>query len=174
MDNADYITGALRLANARTDDLEALRAELHDEPWWCSRLTEQDLRTLHRVAAELRQSLEAAVFGEHETLHAEVNRLLATYPPRPRLSREGPEQHREWHIHIAEVEAPPAHEIAAAAAWGLAQGIVRHGTERWGRCEAPNCGTYFLDTSTNRTRQFCSARCANRVHVAAFRQRRRA
>ncbi|NYH77981.1 putative RNA-binding Zn ribbon-like protein [Actinopolyspora biskrensis] len=173
MDNADYIAGALRLANARTDDLETLRAELHGEPWWSSRLTEQDLKTLRAVAASLRQSIEAAVSGEHEALTAEVNRLLATYPPRPRLSRGEPEQHRDWHVHIADVETPPAAGIAAAAAWGLAQGIVRHGTERWGKCDAPACGTYFLDTSTNRARQFCSARCANRVHVAAFRQRRR-
>ncbi|MFD0490652.1 CGNR zinc finger domain-containing protein [Saccharopolyspora spinosporotrichia] len=30
-----------------------------------------------------------------------------------------------------------------------------------------------MDTSTNQAKRFCSARCANRVHVAAFRARQR-
>ncbi|WP_092924993.1 CGNR zinc finger domain-containing protein [Actinopolyspora alba] len=54
-------------------------------------------------------------------------------------------------------------ETAAVAAWGLAQGVVLHGSDRWGRCTAPDCANYFPDTTANRTEQFCSARCANRL-----------
>jgi len=64
--------------------------------------------------------------------------------------------------------------IGAAAAWGIAQGVVHYGLSRWGRCGAEGCANYYLDTSTNRAKRFCSPRCANRVHVAAFRSRRRA
>ncbi|WP_019854785.1 CGNR zinc finger domain-containing protein [Actinopolyspora mortivallis] len=173
MDNADYIESALRLANASTDDLESLRAELRDEPWWSSRLTGRDLELLRDVAARLRRALESATTGETDRLSTEVNSLLREYPPRPSLSRHGHGQDPGWHIHVADPEQPPSTEIAAAAAWGMAQGIVLHGTDRWGRCQAPNCGSYFLDTSTGRNKRFCSTRCANRVHVAAFRERRR-
>lgn len=174
MDNADYTEMALRLANAHLEDLESLRAELHDEPWWSERLQEHDLDVLRRVAAGLRRALDSAISADHRTLLAETNRLLEAHPPRPRLSGHGGVAGApNWHVHVAEADAPPATEVAAAAAWGFAQAVVQHGTERWGRCDAAECGTYFLDTSTNQAKRFCSPRCANRVHVAAFRARQR-
>lgn len=174
MDNADYTESALRLANTNLDSLADLRAELHDEPWWSVRIGEHDLIVLRRVATGVRRALDAAIDGDDPTLITETNRLLTDHPPRPRLSGHGGTVGvPNWHMHVAEADAPPADEIAAAAAWGLARGVVEHGTERWGRCPASGCGLYFLDTSTNRAKRFCSARCANRVHVAAFRARRR-
>lgn len=175
MDNADYTETALRLANAELRGLDDLRAELHDEPWWFERLDTHDLEVLRVVAAGVRRALDAAISGDGETVLTEVNRLLESHPPRPRLSGHGGSEHApNWHVHVAAPDAPPADEVAAAAAWGLAQGVVAHGTSRWGRCEAADCGTYFLDTSTNQAKRYCSPRCANRVHVAAFRARRRA
>ncbi|MFR9730776.1 CGNR zinc finger domain-containing protein [Saccharopolyspora sp. MS10] len=169
MDSADYTELALRLANADLGDLGSLRAALHDEPWWSERVHEHDLAVLRTVASGLRTAFEAMLAGDAERVQAAANELLDRHPPRPRLSGHG----TNWHVHVAGPDAPPATEVAAAAAWGLAQGVVVHGTERWGRCGADGCGTYFLDTSTNRAKRFCSARCANRVHVAAFRARRR-
>ena len=169
MDSTDYAELALRLANADLTDLDRLRAALHDEPWWSERVHEQDLAVLRTVAAGLRDALDALLAGSADQAQDAVNALLERHPPRPRLSGHGP----QWHVHVAGPDAPPATEVAAAAAWGLAQGVVLHGMDRWGRCEAAGCGTYFLDTSTNRAKRFCSARCANRVHVAAFRARRR-
>jgi predicted RNA-binding Zn ribbon-like protein len=174
MDNADYLDVALRLANSDLADLDALRRALHDEPWWAGRVDEADLRALREAAGGLRRALAAAVAGAADEVLGEVNALLAAHPPRPRLSAgHQPGGEPNWHVHVADVDAPPAREIAAAAAWGLSQGIVRHGTSRWGRCAAEDCAAFFLDTSTNRARRFCSSRCANRVHVAAFRARHR-
>ncbi len=174
MDNADYTETALRLANADLAGLDDLRAELHDEPWWFDRIGEHDVDVLRHVAAGVRRAMDAAIADDTRTVLTEVNRLLEAHPPRPRLSGHGGEgDSPNWHVHVAEADAPPAREIAAAAAWGLAQGIVAHGTSRWGRCDSDGCGTYFLDTSTNRAKRYCSPRCANRVHVAAFRARRR-
>ncbi|MFL6123751.1 CGNR zinc finger domain-containing protein [Actinophytocola sp.] len=51
--------------------------------------------------------------------------------------------------------------------------MVHYGPSRFGHCGAADCDNYYLDTSTNRAKRFCSARCANRVHVAAFRSRQR-
>ncbi|HEY7597787.1 MAG TPA: CGNR zinc finger domain-containing protein [Actinophytocola sp.] len=173
MDNADYLDVALRLANASLDDVPALRATLHDEPWWSDRATSADLAALVPVAAGLRRVLRRAVEADQAGVLREVNALLAAHPLRPRLSA-GHGTDANWHVHVADPDAPPATEVAAAAAWGIAQGVVHYGLSRWGRCGAADCGNFYLDTSTNKAKRFCSARCANRVHVAAFRSRRRA
>ncbi|MGH3761223.1 CGNR zinc finger domain-containing protein [Actinophytocola sp.] len=173
MDNADYLDVALRLANTSLDDVSALRAALHDEPWWSERASTADLAALTPVATGLRRVLAHAVAGDETGVRQEVNALLDAHPLRPRLSA-GHDADANWHVHVADVDAPPATEVAAAAAWGIAQGIVHYGLARWGRCGADDCANYYLDTSTNRAKRFCSPRCANRVHVAAFRSRRRA
>ena len=172
MDNASYLDIAVRLANAELTGLDELREALHDEPWWSERVTEKDLRALRPVAAGLRRTLDAAVRADTGRVLAETNALLAAHPLRPTLSA-GHESTPHWHVHVADPQAPPASEVAAAASWGIAQGVVHHGLERWGRCAAEDCANYFLDTSTNRAKRFCSARCANRVHVAAHRSRKR-
>ncbi|GAA0519524.1 hypothetical protein GCM10011581_09450 [Saccharopolyspora subtropica] len=174
MDSADYTAVALRLANADLSSLTAVRAALHDEPWWADRLHESDLAVLREVGAGLRRALDALLADDGDTALVEINNLLAAHPPRPRLSGHGGRDGApNWHVHVAGPDAPAVDEVAAAAAWGLAQGVVQHGTTRWGRCQAESCDTYFLDTSTNQAKRFCSPRCANRMHVAAFRARRR-
>jgi len=175
MDNEHYVELAVRLANADLADLAALRATLHEESWWADRAGPADLVALRATAAGLRSALAAVVGGDQAAVQAEVNALLAAHPPRPRLSsgHAPPGSAPNWHLHVAEPDAPPAAEVAAAAAWGLAQGVVRYGLSRWGRCAAQRCSAFFLDTSTNAAKRFCSPRCANRSHVAAFRARRR-
>jgi predicted RNA-binding Zn ribbon-like protein len=172
MDNADYLDVALRLTNATLSDVPALRAALHDEPWWSSRAGDEDLAALRPVAAGLRRTLERAVAGDPDGVLREVNALLAEHPLRPRLSA-GHSAEPNWHIHMADTSESPATEVAAAAAWGLAHGIMNHGPGRFGHCGAADCDNFYLDTSTNRAKRFCSPRCANRVHVAAFRSRQR-
>ena len=42
-------------------------------------------------------------------------------------------------------------------------------------CAAPGCSRVFVDESRNRSRVYCDSRtCGNRMHVAAYRARRRA
>ncbi|HEU5475026.1 MAG TPA: CGNR zinc finger domain-containing protein [Actinophytocola sp.] len=173
MDNASYLDVALRMANATLDDVGSAQAALHDEPWWADRVTDTDLRMLRRVAAGLRAVLAAAVAGDRDGVLRETNALLAAHPLRPRLSAGHDESEPHWHVHVADPAESPATEVAAAASWGIASGIVRHGLSRWGHCAADGCANFYLDTSTNQAKRFCSARCANRVHVAAFRSRQR-
>jgi predicted RNA-binding Zn ribbon-like protein len=172
MDNADYLDVALRLANATLDSVPALRAALHEEPWWSERASSDDLAALRPVAAGLRSALTAAVAADSAAVLCEVNALLTAHPAHPRLSA-GHGTDPDWHIHMADPTSSPATEVAAAAAWGIAHGVVHYGLARWGSCGATDCGNFYLDTSTNRTKRFCSARCANRVHVAAFRSRQK-
>ncbi|WP_436501126.1 CGNR zinc finger domain-containing protein [Actinokineospora sp. HUAS TT18] len=168
MDNADYLDVALRLANAELTDLPTLVETLREEPWWADRATDADLAALRPVAEALRSTLAAATDGDGETVLSGVNTLLEKHPPRPRVSGHTA---NPWHIHVADADAPPATEVAAAAAWGLAQGLVEYRLTQWGRCA--DCGNFFLDRSTNGTKRYCTTKCANRAHVAAFRSRHR-
>jgi predicted RNA-binding Zn ribbon-like protein len=56
---------------------------------------------------------------------------------------------------------------------GLAMFCTELGVSRLGVCQALPCRQVYLDTSTNRSRRYCSERCATRANVAAYRQRRR-
>jgi predicted RNA-binding Zn ribbon-like protein len=114
--------------------------------------------------AELRAAL-AAVFdaGAEERVAALLNALLARYPVRPQLTdHDG----QGWHLHLAD-------HTGAAAVMGLAAVVAEHGADRLGRCLEPRCSRAFLDTSSNRSRRYCSARCASRANVAAYRARRK-
>ncbi|GAA3232667.1 CGNR zinc finger domain-containing protein [Nonomuraea helvata] len=114
---------------------------------------------------ELRDEL-AAVFDAAEDEQAAVERLnalLVRYPVRPQLTdHDG----RGWHLHLAEQDA-------AGAVMGLAAVVAELGVDRLGRCQEPRCRQAFLDTSSNRSRRYCSPRCASRANVAAFRARQR-
>ncbi|TMR94601.1 CGNR zinc finger domain-containing protein [Nonomuraea basaltis] len=101
--------------------------------------------------------------GDERAVAGLLNALLVRYPVRPQLSdHDG----RRWHLHLAE-------DPAATAVMGLAAVVAELGVERLGRCREPRCGRAFLDTSSNRSRRYCSARCASRANVAAFRARRK-
>jgi predicted RNA-binding Zn ribbon-like protein len=57
---------------------------------------------------------------------------------------------------------------------GLAIHLTELGADRLGICQAAPCRNAYLDTSTNRSRRYCSDRCATRANVAAYRARKRA
>lgn len=56
---------------------------------------------------------------------------------------------------------------------GLAFHLTEYGVDRLGLCQAAPCRNAYLDTSTNRSRRYCSDRCATRANVAAYRARKR-
>jgi predicted RNA-binding Zn ribbon-like protein len=56
----------------------------------------------------------------------------------------------------------------------LAHVVAAGERERLRRCEAPDCDLALVDLSRNRSKRYCDARgCGNRLHVAAYRERRR-
>ncbi|GAA3712695.1 hypothetical protein GCM10022224_092850 [Nonomuraea antimicrobica] len=116
---------------------------------------------LRRLRDELAAVFDAA--GDDRAVAERLNALLARYPVHPQLSdHDG----SGWHLHLAE-------DPAATAVMGLAAVVAELGVDRLGRCREPRCGLAFLDTSSNRSRRYCSSRCASRANVAAFRARRR-
>lgn len=112
------------------------------------------------LRAELSAVFDAA--GDERAVAERLNALLVRHPVRPRLSdHDG----QGWHLHLAE-------DSAASAVMGLAAVVAELGADRLGRCQEPHCGRAFLDTSSNRSRRYCSSRCATRANVAAHRRRK--
>jgi len=97
-----------------------------------------------------------------------VNRLLRERSALPQLVK-----HDGWdyHIHAALLEAPLADRMAVEAAMAFADVIRAGELARLRACAADDCDDVHVDLSKNRSRRFCSVTCANRVNVAAYRQR---
>ncbi|MFJ9625155.1 CGNR zinc finger domain-containing protein [Streptomyces sp. NPDC101181] len=131
-------------------------------------LGEKDLTAVRGVRASF-----AEVFATPDARTAAdlVNRLVAAAGTTPQLTdHDG----YDWHVHYFAPDASLADHLAADCGMALAFIIVAGEQERLRRCEAPDCGHAFVDLSRNRSRRYCSSRtCGNRLHVAAYRARRK-
>ncbi|MFF3764032.1 CGNR zinc finger domain-containing protein [Streptomyces sp. NPDC001922] len=131
-------------------------------------LGEEDLAAVREVRARL-----AEVFAATDT-HGTVkllNAMVAAAGTTPRLTdHDG----YDWHVHYFAPGASLAEHLAADGGMALAFLVVDGERERLRRCEAPDCRRAFVDLSRNRSRRYCDSRtCGNRLHVAAYRARRR-
>ena len=172
MDNADYLDVALRLTNATLSDVAGPACGAARGAVVVHRAGEADLAALRPVAAGLRRALACVVAADADGVLREVNALLAAHPLRPRLSAGHSAEPELAHPHGGPDRAP-GHGGGGRGGLGPRARHRPLRPDRWGHCGAADCDNYYLDTSTNRAKRFCSPRCANRVHVAAFRSRRR-
>ncbi|WP_328402765.1 CGNR zinc finger domain-containing protein [Streptomyces sp. NBC_00390] len=128
----------------------------------------RDLKAVHGVRAQF-----AAVFAAPDSRGAAdlINGLVAGAGTTPRLTdHDG----YDWHVHYFAPGASIADHLAADCGMALAFIVVAGEQERLRRCEAPDCGRAFVDLSRNRSRRYCDSRtCGNRLHVAAYRARRK-
>ncbi|MFJ8666776.1 CGNR zinc finger domain-containing protein [Streptomyces sp. NPDC093600] len=115
----------------------------------------------------------AAVFAAPDARIAAtlINQLVAAAGTTPQLTdHDG----YDWHVHYFAPGASIAHHLGADCGMALAFIVVAGEQERLRRCEAPDCGRAFVDLSRNRSRRYCDSRtCGNRLHVAAYRARRK-
>lgn len=130
-------------------------------------VTAGEARELNDWAARLRRLFDEPGQAARVDL---ANELLAVVAARPYISQH---HGRPPHFHYAPSGAPTAQRIKAYTAVGLAQAVCED-SGRVGSCGRDGCVTVFVDTSRNGRRRFCSPECANRSHVAAHRQRRKA
>ncbi|MGW0119250.1 CGNR zinc finger domain-containing protein [Streptomyces sp. NPDC003327] len=125
-----------------------------------------------RAVREVREKF-AAVFTAPEARIAAplINQLVAAAGTTPQLTdHDG----YDWHVHYFAPGASVADHLAADCGMALAFIVVAGEQERLRRCEAPDCGRAFVDLSRNRSRRYCDSRtCGNRLHVAAYRARRK-
>jgi predicted RNA-binding Zn ribbon-like protein len=154
----------------RLQTLGDLRVMLGNEPFWRRIATEADVGPLRALRAELRTVFEDAAVGEESAAVRRLNVLLGGLYIAPRLTGHDAEP---WHLHFAE-GAQRAHEgYGSVAVLGVAFYVSENGFDRLGICQSSPCQNVFIDTSTNRSRRYCSDRCATRANVAAYRARQR-
>jgi predicted RNA-binding Zn ribbon-like protein len=174
-----YADMGVALVSSEPDELDpadplagedALRAWLADRPWMAERVRPSDLRPLAELRTALRAVFDAAAAGSSEAMVRALNAALDHHRVRPSISGH---DDADWHLHVASTEAPLAEEYAAGAVMGLTMAFLDLGRERFGACADPRCRGVFLDTSRNRSRRYCSDRCATRANVAALRRRQR-
>ncbi|WP_405766025.1 CGNR zinc finger domain-containing protein [Streptomyces sp. NBC_01538] len=131
-------------------------------------LSEADLAAVHRIRERF-----AGVFAAQDARIAAalINELVAAAGTTPRLTdHDG----YDWHVHYFAPGASIADHLAADCGMALAFFVVAGEQERLRRCEAPDCRHAFVDVSRNRSRRYCDSRtCGNRLHVAAYRARRK-
>jgi predicted RNA-binding Zn ribbon-like protein len=122
-----------------------------------------------REVQALRLRLRALWHADEEQAVAIVNELLRDFHALPQLVK-----HDDWdyHIHAAPPDAPLAARMAVEAAMAMVDVIRMKELDRLRVCAAPDCDDVHVDLSKNRSRQYCTTRCSNRVNVAAFRARR--
>ena len=132
-------------------------------------LTEDDLVSVR----DLRQVI-GAVFDatDDRSAAAAVNTLVSQAAVTPRLTdHDG----FDWHVHYFTPGASLAEHLTIDCGMALAHVVASGERERLRRCEAPDCDQVLVDLSRNRSKRYCDARtCGNRLHVAAYRERRRA
>jgi hypothetical protein len=152
------------------DDVEALRAfvERHRVSE-IGPLDEQDLGAVHALRDRVRPVFAA---GDDDEAAAAVNRVIADSPVTPRLTdHDG----YDWHMHYFSPGAGLAEHLAVDCGIALGHVVAAGERDRLRTCEAPDCDQVLVDLSRNRSKRYCDARtCGNRLHVAAYRERRRA
>ncbi|MER7111877.1 CGNR zinc finger domain-containing protein [Streptomyces sp. NPDC000229] len=131
-------------------------------------LGEQDLRAVRDVRKRFAEVFSAT---DARTAAELINQLVAAAGTTPQLTdHDG----YDWHVHYFAPGASVADHLAADCGMALAFIVVAGEQDRLRRCEAPDCGRAFVDLSRNRSRRYCDSRtCGNRLHVAAYRARRK-
>jgi predicted RNA-binding Zn ribbon-like protein len=134
-----------------------------------ARLTRRDLDALCELQEELTEVFDSASDGDETDVVERLNGLLVRHPVHPQISgHDG----QPWHLHLTE-GGRVADSLAVGSVMGLAGVVTQLGVDRLGVCQAVPCRNAYLDTSSNRSRRYCSERCASRANVAAYRARRR-
>jgi predicted RNA-binding Zn ribbon-like protein len=128
------------------------------------------------VRTRLRGVFESADEGDQVRAVDLLNALLLEFPVSPQVSGHDyldDAGRPAWHLHLAEQAANATASYSATACMGLAVQLTSLGVDRLGICQAAPCRNAYVDTSTNRSRRYCSDRCATRANVAAYRARKR-
>ncbi|MFJ1583051.1 CGNR zinc finger domain-containing protein [Streptomyces sp. NPDC088197] len=185
MELAYYSEYAVRLVNTEepkrgTDALtsvEAVRELIGAGTQAAARAVDADVARLRAVRIRLRGIFEAADEGDEVRAVDLLNALMLEFPVSPQISgHDYPDDatgRPDWHMHLADHAANAGASYSATACMGLAVQLTTLGVDRLGICEAAPCRNAYVDTSTNRSRRYCSDRCATRANVAAYRARKR-
>lgn len=179
-----YSDFAVRLVNTEEPErgkdalisVDAVRELFGTSQQAARRATDADVTRLRAVRTRLRAIFSAASEGDEVRAVDLLNSLLMEFPASPQISGHehlDDEGRPRWHMHLADHAANATAGYAATACMGLAFSLTDLGVDRLGICQAHPCRNAYMDTSTNRSRRYCSDRCATRANVAAYRARKR-
>lgn len=171
---AHYVSGQrwiLALANVNIDDLrtvEAGRSLVRGTQRFEETCNSDDLPDLRRLASTMNAILTEICSGREDRAMKLLNAAMEKHPPRPSMTFASD----RWHLHLQPRRDRWTTELATAVTMELAMFLSHFGPHRVGRCDAEPCTNFFLDSTKNESKRFCSTRCANRATVRAFRRRR--
>jgi predicted RNA-binding Zn ribbon-like protein len=97
-----------------------------------------------------------------------INALLRETSALPQLVKH---DHWDYHLHATPPDAPLADRMAVEIALAFTDVIRADQLGRLRPCAAVDCDGVLIDLSKNQSRRFCGTSCANRTHVAAYRER---
>ncbi|MFS0894336.1 CGNR zinc finger domain-containing protein [Microbacterium sp. 179-I 3D3 NHS] len=126
---------------------------------------EAELASLHALRPLLREMLLAP----RDDMAQLVNEAFSRSRLAPRLVRH---DGADWHLHAVADDRPLAERILIETAMALIDVIRADEGSRITVCDDDSCAAIALDLSRNRSKRYCSATCANRNAVAAYRARR--
>lgn len=159
---AAELTGVLRDDESGLEEVAAVLRRHGDDP-----STLDDPAELRQVADELYDVFAASTVDECVEV---LNGMLARWCGPPRLSAHGGATF--WHIHVdADDEGPWPEWLAASSAYALATLVAETGRAPGGICHAVGCDRPYVNTGSGAEQRYCSARCASRSRVAAYRRR---
>ena len=131
-------------------------------------VTDRDVAQFHEKRERFRAVFEAPGTADAVRL---INEIIGEVRATPHLTdHDG----YGWHVHFHAPGAPLVEHLAADCGMALAYVVTAGELDRLRVCEAPGCSRVLVDLSRNRCRRYCDSRtCGNRMHVAAYRARRR-
>ena len=128
-----------------------------------------DLAAAHRLRDRFHDVFRST--GDVRAAVRQINAVVAEARTSPHLTdHDG----YDWHMHFFAPGSRLAEHLAAQCGVALGNVIAAGELDRLRVCEAPDCERVLVDLSRNRCRRYCDSRtCGNRMHVAAYRARRR-
>jgi len=115
-------------------------------------VTHRDLAVLRHLREEFTAIFNAAAGGEEKAAIGRLNALLVQFPIQPELVSH---DEQRWHVHLA-AHGSASDQFAAGAVIGLALTVSLYGVSRLGICAIASCPRIFIDSSTNKSRRYCT------------------
>jgi predicted RNA-binding Zn ribbon-like protein len=131
--------------------------------------TTAELRAIHALRAQLRAVFDLAADGNEAGVVDALNTMISDNGATPQLVRH---DQLPLHLHFTPNDAPLDQRLGAEIAVAVAIVVRDLGYQRLRLCAAPGCGRALVDLTKNQSRRYCDAQCGNRVHAAAYRNRR--
>ena len=168
---ASFADLAVRLVNSGARDAddplhscEAFRKFVAGRPFLAVPVTPHDLEQLRLFRQELASVFSSAARGADGQAIDTLNALMTVHPVHPVLVQHDGEP---WHVHLSE-SGSMTDRYAAAAVISIALLLSQLGADRLGICAMASCNRAFIDSSSNRSRRYCSEHSATKANVTSL------